>query len=367
MITDNVAFDEEGNLVLIANGDLYVGDKQGVKYTSNTLVSGGQRTGARVRSCETFGPGSFEVVMKIPSFSGICTSMWLYNYFAESETVHHNWEIDIEIHGTAVRNGQLLGMENGGTNIGSTSTPLFTTWVTERNYTSEYKNVGCNLADGKFHKYRIDWHTGDSPYIEYYIDDVLVCVQTTDVPTNEMYFNIGCWFPRNWCGQPDFETDAAVVKSFRYTAFEGETAGKINCDTHQSGGFKQNVQVPQVNLVANGGFTYELNKNNAWKVTDDNASYESGSLSFNGNLSQTVTMDCLGQTYDLIVDGVGSGTVKVTYQSIVNDVEVTGEVTGAIGRTLKLKTPANCTRLLIEIISDGDLTVNAVRLAYGAN
>ena len=363
VIQENVTFDADGNLILIANGDLYVGDKQGVPYGADeSIVSGGQRTGAKVQSANTYGPGSFEVTMKIPVFSGICTSMWLYNNFGGA-----NYEIDIEIHGTAVRNGQLLGMDNGSTNIGSTSTPLFTTWVTERDYTSEYKNVGYNLADGQFHKYRIDWHTGDNPYIEYYIDDVLVCTQTTNVPTNEMYPNIGCWFPRDWCGQPTFETDYAVVKSFTYTPFAGETAAKENCEALQSGRFLEGITVPTTNFVANGDFAYELNKNDAWKLTDDNATYASGSLTYTGTLSQTVTMDCLGLNYALTVNGSGNCNVKVTYLSIVNDVEVTGEVTGALGETITLATPEHCTQLLIEIISNGELTVNSVQLVHSNN
>lgn len=333
------------------------------------LVPQGQRTGAKVQSCNTYGPGSFVVSMKIPAFSGICTSMWLFNSFKDTDNpeIVWNYEIDIEIHGTAVKNGQLLGMDNGSVNIGNLSTPLFTTWVTERNYTSEYKNVGYNLADGQFHTYRIDWHTGDSPRVEYYIDGVIICTQTTNVPTNEMYLNIGCWFPRDWCGQPSFETDYAVVKSFSYTPFSGETAAKQNCETLSNGGFLDGVTVPETNYIANGSFNYELNKNSAWTLTDDSASYESGSISFNGTMSQTVTMDCLGLNYALKVDGQGNANVKVTYLSIVNDVEVTGEVTGNLGETILLETPENCTALLVEIISDGQVTVSSVQLTLSAN
>ena len=222
VIPDNVTFDEDGNLILIVNGDWYQGDKQGhLGYGDKSLVSGGQRTGAVITSTRTYGPGSFEVVLKLPAFNGICSSIWLFNNF-KNPLGGDNWnyEIDIEIHGSTTRNANNM------------LTAMCTSWITEKKSTSNSKNVGYNLADGQFHTYRIDWHTGADPYVEYYIDGVLVCTQRQSVcgtiPTNEMYFNIGCWFPNGWCGEPDFETDCMVVKSFSYTPFTGETADKTN-------------------------------------------------------------------------------------------------------------------------------------------
>ena len=326
--------------------------------TSNITVTGGQRTGACIVSTQTYGPGSFEVVMKIPSFNGICTSMWLYNYIATEEgTPNHNYEIDIEIHGTT------------SSNAGNLRTPLFTSWITEgKEHQSEYKAAPTMLADGQFHTYRIDWHTGDHPYVEYYIDGVLLCTQDTYIPTNEMYVNIGCWFPNGWCGNPNFETDYAVVKSFTYTPFEGETAAKENCDPRTAGGFVKGVEIPQKNLLACGNFDYDFREsNNVWTVTDENATVADGQITFDGTLSQTVTMDCFGNAYALTINGTGNATVKVTYQSIVDGVEVTGEATGAMGQPLIFTTPANCTQLLIEIVSDGTVTINSATLDYANN
>lgn len=367
VIRENVTFDEDGNLILIANGDKYVGDKQGIPYGADeSLVSGGQRTGAMITSTQTYGPGSFEVVMKIPAFNGICTSIWLFNYFADPNDadVIHNYEIDIEVHGTTINsNGSLA-------NQGNLCTPMFTSWVTEQKSHSDFASV-ANLADGKFHAYRIDWHTGDDPYVEYYIDGVLLCTQRQSelgtIPTNEMYFNIGCWFPYNWCGNPNFETDYAVVKSFKYTPFQNETADKVNCDTNESGGWLDNIAVPAKNFLACGDFDYDFRaegSNNAWSVTDENATVANGQITFDGTLCQTVTMDCFGNTYTLTAVGSGNASIKVTYQSIVDGVEVSGEVTGAMGSPLTFTAPDNCTQLLIEIVSGGTVTIDSVVLSY---
>lgn len=352
VIDDNVAVDNDGNLILMANGDWYVGEKQGIVDTSDITVTGGQRTGAAICSTETYGPGSFEVVMKIPAFNGICTSIWLFNYVKSTvEGVDNdNYEIDIEVHGSTDGND------------GNLSKPLFSTWLTERNHTSTYKDVGYNLADGKFHSFRIDWHTGENPYIEYYIDGVLILTYTEKVPTNEMYFNIGCWFPNNWCGQPNFETDFAVVKSFVYTPFEGETATKYNSVSKLSGGLVENVELPVRNLIANGNFDYALEQNNAWTVAENStATVDAGELTLSGTVSQVVSMDCLGNSYAITVEGAGDVSVVITYRSIFDDVEVSGSVNGSLGTT-RFTTPENCTQIVVEITSATTANITSVKL-----
>lgn len=357
VIQENVTFDADGNLILIANGDWYNGDKEGVPYGADeSLVSGGQRTGAKITSTRTYGPGSFEVSMKIPAFNGICTSIWLYNYFEDplGSGIPCNHEIDIEIHGTNAYNNATLAK------------PMFTSWTTERNSHSDFAELGYNLADGKFHTYRIDWHTGDDPYIEYYVDGVLWCTQRQSecgtIPTNEMYFNIGCWFPYRWCGEPDFETDYMVVESFSYTPFENETADKVNTETLVAGGWLDSIEVPTKNLVANGNFDYDITANNAWTISDvGTATVANGNLTLNGTLTQNVYMDCLGLSYNLLVQGNGNATVKVTYLSLADGSEL-GSVNGIIGETMNLNTPENCTQLKIEIISTEEVILNEVSL-----
>ncbi len=351
VIDDNVTFDEEGNLILIANGDWYAGDKQGIVASSDISVTGGQRTGAAVKSVKTYGPGSFEVVMKVPQFNGICTAFWLYNYVQSSQAGvdANNYEIDIEVHGTT------------SSNQGNLSTPLFTTWVTEKQFVSKYYNLGYSLADGNFHTFRIDWHTGDSPYVNYYVDGVLVMTHTDKVPTNEMYVNIGCWFPDSWCGVPNFETDYAVVKSFSYTPFEGETATKLNCNQIEAGGFLDGVTTPKQNYFANGEFNYSLDSSKAFSV-EGTASVSGGKLVFSGTVSQTVSMDLFGNVYDLMVDGDTDITVTVTYIDVKSGSALGEALTFKAGSPIKLNTPKNATGIKIQLSSESSCTVNSVKL-----
>ena len=53
------------------------------------------------------------------------------------------------------------------------------TWTGENTdeYTTNYVNVGANQADGAFHTYRFEWHTGDAAgngkRVDFFVDGVL--------------------------------------------------------------------------------------------------------------------------------------------------------------------------------------------------
>lgn len=70
----NVSYTKDGILVLAANGDLYKGDIMGMSDGGQPATTG-TRTGAIVRSHYYFGPGSYEVKMKVmPRFGGAAPS-----------------------------------------------------------------------------------------------------------------------------------------------------------------------------------------------------------------------------------------------------------------------------------------------------
>lgn len=350
VITDNVVRAANGDVVIFANGDYYEGPKRGINFDGLGYpnVYGGKRTGGVIQSNNTYGPGSFEAVLKVPSVNGVCSAMWLYNYVGG-----YNYEIDIELHGTAV-NG------NGGRlNNTNLSSILCSSWITETNVTSIDKALGNILADGRFHKFRFDWHTGGNPRVEYYVDDVHVLTITTNVPTNEMYLNIGCWFPRDWCGQPKFETDTMVIRSFTYTPFVGESATKQNCTT-QSGAAIQSGTIPEGNLLANGSFDHSR-RDFVWNVDG----FTNGKLI--GSISQVVEMDCEFVKYCLGLKGVGDVKVTIKYGSIVKGVTVGGEDSFNLSLEgngeLRFTPPKGCTTFTVEITSDSGVTLNSAVLS----
>ncbi len=364
VIADNVTYDGNGNLIFIANGDLYEGEKLGVDAEGQDYSArkGGKRTGSVIRSRKTYGPGSFEAEMKIPSFNGICTSIWLFNYMENDGAEDSNYEIDIEIHGTAVNE------EGKKINENNLSSVLCTSWLTETNFISETKSVGYPLNDGEFHRFRIDWHTGASPRVEYYVDGVLVCVQTTHVPDTEMYLNIGCWFPNNWCGQPDFETDFMTLKSFAYKPFKGETADKrasVEDGAVDNEYYHPWAQPVEENLLANGNFD-SSRKDFVWRLPS--GAVKGDGVTFDGTASQRVTADCGGVQYALSLSGKGNAQIKLSYGSIVNGVTVGGSKTFSFGsdvtamKEFAFTPPENCTALDVEIISEGSFYLKSANL-----
>lgn len=359
VITDNVCYDANGNLTLIANGSYYEGTKKGVNSSYHT-VYGGKRTGAALVSKNTFGYGSFEVDMTIPAFNGICTSMWLYNNFENplDPQVNHNYEIDIELHGTAVNDKGALR------NAGNLSSIACTNWITELDsgHKTQYVDTGKPLNDGQFHTYRFDWH---ADRVDYYVDGEHLYTCSRFVPQNEMYFNIGCWFPNNWCGDPDFETDFMTVRSFRYTAFPGETAEKLHSEP-KTGGNTLNpaIAVPERNYVANGGFAYDIGKNDAFTCSDAAYTCQAGSLTYNGTLTQDIDMDAGGLEYLLTVESSAPVTVTVHYLTFVGGESKLSEAAfnqGGGARPSRLNPPAGATRIRL-IVSTGEATVTLNKL-----
>ncbi len=350
VIPDNVVRAANGDIYIYANGNYYEGPKRGVDGNGGSAYPntyGGKRTGGVIKSRNAFGPGSFETVMKVPSASGVCTSVWLYNWFGDN----NNHEIDIELHGTAFRpDGTLIN----DTNLSSV---LCSSWLTEEMVTNRNAPVGKSLADGQFHSFRIDWHTGDDPRVEYHVDGVLVMTIRENVPTNKMYFNIGCWFPRDWCGQPDFETDVMVVRSFTYTPFEGESVTSYGTEA-LNGAPIVTGQPSEGNLLANGSFD-KTRKQYVWQVS---GSFENNLL--NGTLLQVVTMDVGNVQYLLKL--LGSGTVHVTVEYFAVNDET------ALGRTqfdvtlgtdaITFTPPEGCTRLKITISCDSAATLTQATL-----
>lgn len=348
VISDNVCYDSEGNLVLIVNGDYYEGSKKGINASYSSFY-GGKRTGAAVVSRQAYGYGSFEVEMTVPAFNGICTAMWLYNYFPSPDGGRdRNHEIDIEIHGTAVRDDGTLRNE------GNLRSVLCTTWVTEADYTSRYVSAGGPLNDGEFHRFRFDWHPDR---VEFYVDGVYLYASTTNIPDNKMYLNIGCWFPENWCGEPDFETDYVKVRRFVYRPFAEKASGLYAGDQSGSSAVNAGAVLPERNYFANGALSYDIALNDAFTVEGE-YSWSMGELSFEGRAIQSADMDAGGLKYLFTCDLTEGVSVTVLYETLVGGRRVLAseEISGGS----VLCPPEGTTRLTF--VFEGKGSIRSLRL-----
>ena len=222
VIPQNVSV-QNGKLVLTGNGNLYQGDLKGVNKDGSQRADG-KRTGAAIATKEYYASGSYEVVAKVSPELGACSAIWTFEYEENWDTgAITNHEIDIE----------MPGRPNAEKTNQSYQYALCNTWIGENEgeYRTGYTDIGINQADGAFHKYRFDWHTGDEneeARVEFYFDDVLVYTSKEYIPTNAGRLWLGLWFPNSWAGTPDFEIDSVKITPF-----------------HEAGDTEQNETYPE--------------------------------------------------------------------------------------------------------------------------
>ena len=70
--------------------------------------------------------------------------------------------------------------------------------------------LGTQFVDNSYHKYTVEWHTGDGtdsckPHINFYFDDQYIGSVNVFVPTRGVRLVAGIWGgDSNWCVPPPF-------------------------------------------------------------------------------------------------------------------------------------------------------------------
>ncbi|OXM14663.1 family 16 glycosylhydrolase [Paenibacillus herberti] len=227
-----------GKLILEAHGDSYTGDVLGLKRDGSApggVKQGGkQRVGAAIASRDYLGSGKYTMRAKVIGNMGVASTMWTFNYqeyypgdpefqravnaglvSPTAEYYAYNHEIDIELPGRpgAAHTGQ------------SFQKALFNTFTGENEgeYQTTYGNLPVNVADGQFHDFSFEWHTGsptEAARVDYYIDNVKVATNTNFIPTNAGRLWLGVWFPNTWAGgPPSFDVKQMEVDWFEFTPY----------------------------------------------------------------------------------------------------------------------------------------------------
>ena len=240
VIAENVHL-QDGKLIFTGCGNLYDGAKRGINR-NGTYRDNGKRCGGAIATKEYFASGSYEICAKISPEFGCCSAMWTFEYeedYSGDELKVTNHEIDIEFPGRDENNELSL------------SNCLCTTWIGEGDDEHKTASPYCkDQADGQFHTYRFDWHTGDEnqvPRVEYYFDNELVYTSYEYIPTNAGRLWLGLWFPRYWAGTPDFDKTNFEIDYVRVTPFH-EKGDKDQNESYPNGGWrKQNIVRGDVN------------------------------------------------------------------------------------------------------------------------
>lgn len=211
VLAENVRV-QDGRLYLRATGNQYDGPRRGINRDGSRRADG-KRAGSAVATRDYFGPGRFEVRMRIIPRLGVVSAMWTLHHQETLAAGIVNHEIDIELPGRAF-----------GDAPANFDHALMNTWTGERQHqhTTRYVPLSNGLDDNQFHVYRFDWYgkTFSGPgKVQFYIDDRLQTMIETDVPFYRSRFYIGAWFPKQWAGVPDFDQDAIEVDWVRITPF----------------------------------------------------------------------------------------------------------------------------------------------------
>ena len=344
VIRENVGYTADGILVLTANGDLYDGplnpspeDKDGV------------RTGACLVTQQNLGPGSYEVRMKVASQMGACTAMW--TFFWSSEEVNH--EIDIEIP-ASTKNFQ---------------NSQFVTWTGEEVYTDKQTTPDFYHNDGQWHTYRFDWHTSPEK-VDFYVDDNLEMTIEDTIPTIAGHFWLGVWFPKRWCGVPNFDTTYMLVDWVKYTAYDEPYTPTDGTFTYTPFNAypTEPIELPTANFVANGDFEVDTT---AWTTTNDGAVMQNPDRgnrmlrlgNADASVEQIVNSIIPDSDYTLNVNGFGVGDshakVKLEYLELFGDdvldteeMALTGD--GFEAKSFSIHTPKGAERIRLTLCGEGD-------------
>ena len=240
---ENVGWNDSG-VVTIRSFGKYYGD-------ANKTCQGGC-----LITKKAYGPGRYEVKMKLVPRFGACTAFWTFMYGTAQDLEGNvqtqlNQEIDIEL--------------NVG---GDFHNVWFTNWHTEDLKSHVEKTSDFAHNDGEWHLYTFEWHTNPAR-VDYYIDNVHYYTARSYVPYVAGALNIGNWFPDSWAGVPDFEEDYMQIDYVRYTPYKSQpfTPSRAGGGAAEFPSVSTPLPAP-ANLISNGGFEYTYAEQertvNAW-------------------------------------------------------------------------------------------------------
>lgn len=300
-------------LQLEAHGDKYTGNVKGIgqqkmEYKDGfniptcpqkTHVNTGVRVGGVVSTIDNFGPGSYEVIARVPKTSaptgrGYVFAMWTFHYEEhydkkdnqfvsnskyddynpkdEDEYCIINHEIDIECPANPDRYGKHYDKQQ---DVYTWNTMNMNTWIADnltyddRSWYREIVAIPKKIQNtfisenGEFHSYKFVWYVPlvetktDVPYVDFYFDNEKIYREFCFIPSRSGKLLVGPWF--GWWGfdqinnkyVADFDSVAVLVseitiipdhnsKIVEYPQMYDQIALYDNKEIHLSCDFGQN-------------------------------------------------------------------------------------------------------------------------------
>lgn len=354
--------------------------------------------GACLISNRMFGPGRYEVRMKVVPRFGPCSTTW--SYYTNS-SYGNNTDDKIQYHEIDIECPQIGNGFNGWGGV------AYEEFYQDSNNGGKTVNKSQGVGapcetpynDGQWHVFAFDWRTtaydydasnGENPgAVIWYMDGKEVARTAKNTPYYPDQLWIGNWFPDNsedWLGVADFEEAYMYVDWVRITEYTDEyrTVGRDGkeikpelggCIVFSTSGGNTNygTKVPITNYISNGKFEQGSDESAlGWELT--NAVRNNGKLTLGGagKASQMISAQYGGYEFVLSTDAVvTSGNVKVYAEYIKGEYEKRTNsnkkmTPTVVGKSEEVVFAAGDTSKTLEFAIPKDKGVNNIRIVIEA-
>ncbi len=325
----------KGVAVLQSNGDFF--------KTENR-----RRQGSCLITKQAYGPGRYEVRLKVVPRLGQCSTIWTYynggggrNFQDYLQNKYS--EIDIE-----------TALWADYRNILGVSYQYYSdawTWpqVQQRRDSKYLENKSLSpYNDGKWHTLCFDWRTdkkNNDRAVIWYLDGKEFGRATNWVPEYKATFWIGNWFPDDvsWLGDPLFDTAYMYIDWVKITEYDDPVSEGARGGSGGTATDLGSAPIPQNNYITNGNFSQPLTVKNtkgaditSW-VTENAAKVENRlDISSGGKAAQTISAQYDGYTFSLDVDAQitgGTGKCKVYAEYLSGQTNVVNPALSVVGKS----------------------------------
>ena len=306
--------------------------------------------GACLISNRLFGPGLYEIRMKVVPRFGPCSTAWSYytnSYAIDTATgpvYGHNTAENIQYHEIDIECPRIGKGFNGwggvayeeyyqdAENLGEDGLGRVVNHSTGVSVTTE-----SPYNDGQWHTFAFEWRTqgydydpseGENPgAIIWYMDGKEVARTAKNTPYYPDQLWIGNWYPDNatdWLGVADFDEAYMYIDWVRITEYEDEyrTVGKdgevikpdlggcVLFSSSPGGNTNWAANLPINNYISNGSFSYgDGTEAIGWDLTDATRTSDGLRLE-GGRATQEISAQYAGYTFFLEGTGVLSSGVS---------------------------------------------------------
>ncbi len=292
-----------GLVVICSNGDL-------------TADVGKKRQGGGIVTKQLFGPGKYEVRMKVVPRVGQCSAIWTYfnNWSDSMETLKYS-EIDLEA-------------PHGGDYRHWTGTTYEKYLNSDNKICSSQVVDTIPLNDGQWHILSFEWRTDEENAdcgVIWYLDGKKVLRINEAVPKYTATFWVASLFQNAiaWLGDPLFEKAYMYIDWVRITQYSDpclDGSAEKESQLCFTGIDLGNKPVPQTNYIANSDFSSPAQTTSfngreifSWKI-QGGAIRDNQLLLKDGRAEQTIYAQYANFQYNLQLTGKTNGKVMVYFQ-----------------------------------------------------